>query len=68
MQRLLELVVSSRAGRTLVTFTDAVLTVSSFFACRWMKQWRANTYFLAPFYCFGQLIHCLEISGNNETI
>ena len=28
----------------------------------------ANTYFLAPFYCFGQPIHCLEISGNKNNL
>ena len=38
----------------LVKLTDAVLTVSNFFAYRWI----ANTYFLALFYCSGQLIHC----------
>ena len=38
---LLELAVSSGAGRViskLVSFADTVLTVSSFFAYRWMKQ------------------------------
>ena len=41
----------------LVTFANAVLTVS-------------NTYFLVPFYmyCSGQLIHCLEISGNKDNL
>ena len=28
----------------------------------------ANTYFLTPFYCFGQLIHCLEISENKNNL
>merc|ERR1711973_664116 len=27
-----------------------------------------NTYFLAPFYCSGHLIHCLEISGNKNNL
>ena len=28
----------------------------------------ANTYFLAPFYCSGQLTHCFEISGNKSNL
>ena len=42
----------------LVTFTDAVLTVSSFFFCIRLDEKIANMYFLAPFYFSGQLIHC----------
>ena len=28
----------------------------------------ANTYFLVPFYCSRQLIHCLKISGNKNNL
>ena len=28
----------------------------------------ANTYFLAPFCCFGQVIQCLEISENKNNL
>ena len=42
----------------LVKFMDAVLIVTSFF----------EQYFLVPFYCSGQLIHCLEISGNKNNL
>ena len=33
-----------------------------------MKQQQTLTYFLAPFYCSGQLTHCLEISGNKNNL
>ena len=50
----------SGAGRViskLVTFANAVLTVSS-------------AYFFVPFYmyCSGQQIHCLKISGNKNNL
>ena len=66
---LLELVGLSGAGRViskLVTFTNAVFTVSSFFFRIPLDETIANTYFVAPFYSSGQLIHCLEISGNKN--
>ena len=53
-----------------MTFLDAVLlTGSSFYYILLVKQYtftKANLYFFAPFYCSGQLIHCLEISGNKN--
>ena len=47
----------------LVTFADAVLTVSSFS----LDETIANTYFLVM-YCCGQLIHCLKISENKNNL
>ena len=32
----------------------------------WLDETIGNTYFLAPFYCFGQLTHCFEISGKKN--
>ena len=41
------------------------LTVSRFFGIL-LNKTIANTYFFAPLYFSGQLIHCLEISGNKS--
>ena len=52
-----------------VTFTDAVLTVLTFFAgSNNSKQILLSQ--LVPFYmyCSGQLIHCLKISGNKNNL
>ena len=61
----------SGAGRViskLVTFTDAVLTVSCF-SCRIpLHETISNACFVAAFYCSGQLIHCLETSGNKNNL
>ena len=60
---------SSGAGRViskLVTFANVLLTVFS------LDETIANTftYFLVPFYmyCYGQLNHCLKISGNKNNL
>ena len=65
---LLELSGSSGTGRVickLVTFVDAVLDSFMFFRIL-LDETIANMYYLAPFYCSGQLIHCLKISGNKN--
>ena len=51
-------------------FADAVLPGSFkfFFAYHELDETIAKPYFLAPFYCFGQLNHCLEISGNKDNL
>ena len=57
---LLKLAGSSGAGRViskLVTFANALLTVSI-----------TNMYVLEPFYCSGQLIHWLKISGYKNNL
>ena len=49
---------------------ESVLTVSRLYGIP-LDETITNTYFLAPFYCSGRLIHCLEISGsknNSRTI
>ena len=52
----------------LVTFADAVLTVSRFFRTA-LDETLANTYFLVTFQCWsGQLIRSLEISGNKNNL
>ena len=49
-----------------MTFADAVLTLHIF---RIMPdETIANTYFLVPFYCSGQLFRCLEISENKNNL
>ena len=61
----------SGAGRViskLVTFADAVLTVSCFSYRIPLHETIPNTYFVAAFYCSGQLIHCLETSGNKNNL
>ena len=66
----LELAGSSGAGRVLhvsmklMTFTDTAQCTDS----SPLGETTANTYFLAPFYCSGLLIHCLEISGNKNNL
>ena len=50
-----------------MTFSNAVLTVSSFFHIS-LDETIAKTYFLALFHCSGQIIHCLEISGNENNL
>ena len=63
-----ELAGSSGAVRViskLVTFVYAVLTVSIFFSNTAGKT-IASMYFLALFYCSGQLIYCVEISENKN--
>ena len=50
-----------------MTFADTVLTVSSFFPIP-LDETIANTYFLVPFYCSRQPIHCLEISRNKNNL
>ena len=56
-KNLLELAGLSGTGRViskLVTFADAVLTVSRFFFPVPLDETIANTYFSVPFYCSGQ--------------
>ena len=68
---LLELAALSGAVRVIskhVTFAEAVLTVLFFFFCKPLNETIANRYFLSPFYCSGQLIYCLEISGNKNNL
>ena len=69
---LLELTGLSGAVRVIskpVTFAEAVLTILFFFFfCIPLNETIANTYFLSPFYCSGQLTYCLEISGNKNNL
>ena len=61
---------SSGVGRVisnLVQFADTILTVSSFFRIL-LDETIANSYFLEPYYCSGQLIDCLEVSGNKNNL
>ena len=61
----------SGAGRViskLVTFADAVLTVLCFSYRIPLHETIPNTYFAAAFCCSGQLIHCLETSGNKNNL
>ena len=51
----------------LVKFANAVLTIKVFFRIS-LDETIASTYFTEPFYCSGQLIHCLEISGNKNDL
>ena len=44
---LLELAGSSAAGSKLVTFADAILTVSKLLAYRWIKQWQTSIFQVA---------------------
>ena len=69
---LLELAGSSDAGRVinkLVKFADAVLTVSCFsHTAGWNQSKHVFLVVIAPFYCPGQQIHCLETSGNKNNL
>ena len=53
----------------LVTFTDAVLTVSCFsYTGGWNQSKHVFLIVKAPFYCSGERMHCLETSGNKNNL